>query len=258
MDLIELNRRGLIPFPEETEVRFFARARGSAITASCPADPLGLFSSLFDAEPNWVRIDCCNKGLSIWEGAATWQEIASNKTITPSIQIRKKTLIPFSATEAIAHELVHAVRLGFREDQFEEILAYQTSKVSWRKYFGPFFQKPYEMGIFLFFLLFSLSIQWLDVFFDLPALLSIGIALPWLLLSIGAVRLYKNQRLFKHCLQRISQMIGSNKSSLAVALRLTDAEICLFARSSPSKIKDYIESQASMRWKMITQAYFCE
>lgn len=91
---------------------------------------------------------------------------------------------------------------------------------------------------------------------DLPALLSIGIAFPWLLLIFGAIRLYKNQRLFNHCLQRLSQVISSNKFSLAVALRLTDAEICCFARSSSSEIKDYVESQTSMRWKMISQAYF--
>lgn len=129
-----------------------------------------------------IEISYSNKGLLPWEGGCLW-EIEGEK---PLLQLRKifesqdKFLGIYSKEEIINHELVHAKRIAIKGAIFEEVLAYQTSKSPFRRFFGPIFRSSKESA---FFLLSSLTL----------------ILSPWIFLSIVAfflVRLLRVQRIF--------------------------------------------------------------
>lgn len=91
-----------------------------------------------------------NKGLLPWQGGCTFIEEGKIK-----IQLRKayehknKIYGIYPKEEIITHELVHAKRMHLEEPCFEEILAYYTSKSSFRRYVGPLFRSSSESILFL-------------------------------------------------------------------------------------------------------------
>jgi hypothetical protein len=263
-ELIWWNRRGLIPGPGQTEVQFAAKIElleGLESDKIVSRQVFALTSRLFDIAPDWLSVIHRRKGLSFWEGAVTWQDQRPEGYSIPAIQIREDLSRSFLSRyypedEVLAHEIVHAVRADFEEPAFEEILAYQTAHQRWRRYFGPLLQQPRETQVFLGLLLLAVLTQWLSIIFDLPSWCSFVVWLPWLVLGCGLGRLYRNQRLFQRCLQNL----GGKKEGLAIALRLTDAEIRFFAHSSWHEIREYIEREKgkNLRWKMLFVAYFKE
>ncbi len=264
-ELIAFNRRGLIPGPNQTETQFVAKVELLEGLESDRVKTTGAFEStlrLFDIEPDWLSLIHSRKGLSFWEGAVTWKDERPEGFCVPAIQIRDDLEQSFLGRyypldEMLAHETVHAVRCDFHEPVFEEILAYQTAGKSWRRWLGPLLQHPGETKGFLILLILAVVAQWLDLLLSCPFWVGLFVWLPWIALGCGVVRLWKNQAVFKRCLSKLEKVVG--KSARAVALRLTDLEIRLFATCSEDEICTYIakEKEVSLRWRMIALSSCC-
>ncbi|HKZ00533.1 MAG TPA: hypothetical protein VJ112_05170 [Rhabdochlamydiaceae bacterium] len=267
--LQSLNRRGLFPGHMEDEAAFLRRIEllktqlaTDAVEGSCPL-PMedwkkahALTTALFDIQPDWIAAVYSAKGLPFWERAAAW-EVAKSGSTFHLIQLQpvlKKGKL-YSLEEVLAHEAVHAVRSHLKQNRFEEIMAYRTSRFSYRKWLGPIFRKPWETNLFLLSLLFSLFLVW---FGNGSVLLDCLTALPFFLLAYWYMRLQDVQGVFKKCLQNLSQCLTNPERALAVALRLTDDEISHFSRMRPAEIAQYVAigKKSSLRFKVIALEYF--
>ncbi|MCH9608491.1 MAG: hypothetical protein S4CHLAM45_10680 [Chlamydiales bacterium] len=232
--MFEEDQRGFLCGPNESEETFYKR---------CKADDLSTFppslKELFAISPNWVPVHYKDSGLRFWEGGCSWIE-GTNVEIQLKEQFaHKKTLWKiYSKEEILAHEGVHAARVAFEEPIFEEVLAYQTSKSRFRRFFGPFFRSPKET---LFFAL-LLPLSFFSPFF------AIGVV------AFGLMRLIKTQATFLLARKKLGKLYGK-KNALPIMLHLTDKEIILFAKGS---IKSYVEKQTSLRWQQIKRVFSAE
>lgn len=238
-----LNKRGLIPGPEECEETFFARCVRSASNASS--------AQLWDMKLDWVKILYQSKGLHFWEGGCTW--IEGDQTLIqlhPSF-FKKRRHWGYCQEEIISHELVHVIRGAFEEPIFEEILAYHTSPSPFRRYWGPLWRTTHETTAFLI-ILFLCTIA---SFFEPLGWCAWGCSA--LLLGYFSVRLIRNQRIFKRALQRIKGHVGIEKS-LPLMLHLTDQEIIHFSKIGHNEVVPYsLEmAQNQIRWQQIRASYF--
>ena len=224
IDPLGLYKQGLIPGPKETEAGFLKRVQ------SCQVCTSSLRQELFGFSINWVPVTVSNKNLLPWEGAAIW--ICEEGP--PQIQLRehffKTKLFQKDREEFLSHEAVHAARMVFDEPQFEEILAYQTSKNRFRKFWGPLFRSPKESLLFMSVLALSLTCGWF-----LPWQIYL---LPLSILAYFIVRLVRFQRIFVQCLK---------KTSLPFMLCLSDKEIKMFSQLSQEEIEAYVDGQRSFR-----------
>ena len=267
--LLSLNRRGLFPGQTEDEAAFLSRIESlknsdvaeafeesTSISLEDWKKAYTLTIPLFDIQPDWIAAHYSAKGLPFWERASAWEADIKGATV-PFIQLHpalKKGRL-YSLKEVLAHEAVHAVRSHLKQKRFEEIMAYRTSRFSFRRWLGPIFFKPWETTLFLLSLLFSLSMVWFangSVIFDCLT------ALPFLLLAYWSLRLHHVQGIFKRCLKNLSQCLPNPARALAVAVRLTDDEISQFSRMRPKEITQYVAAlqKSSLRFHVIALEYF--
>ena len=246
MTLNSLASRGFLPRTGESEDAFYERtqSQNSACMREKMQGALERCQRLFDLQPDWVPLIEERAKLAPWQGAVLWVDEEEQ----PLIQVAPR--LWYSRDEMIAHELVHAIRLPLRSKRFEEIIAYQTSRSSWRRFFGPIIRSPYEVYLFLFSLLFS----WVPLFWAAAALLRF--ATP-LLLLYALMRLGVAQRVFYRCRKKLSLLLGCKRTALSLAARLTDEEIALFAKSTPQEIRLYAlkTQKKELRWKMLLFCY---
>lgn len=233
--LLNLNRQGFIPGPEEKEGAFLERVRKTK--AQIPAFRTDwdwareTVFELFDFFPDSLPIHISNQGLRIWEAAACWIEDG-----VPKVQLRETTIRKISKEELLAHEAIHAARAAFEESEFEEFFAFASAEKKWRRIFGPILRRPWE--VWPFFIASLLSFTSLSVW-------------PVVCLSIGALfRLYRSQAKLKAAAQFLSQRIGSERRIRAALFRLTDQEIGLLAKGVWPK------GDLSLRWRLLRLAYF--
>ncbi len=231
IDLAKFYEQGLIPGPQEDATSFLKRVETASALNRQNLSPVT--QELFGFSIEWVPVFFSNKKLLPWEGAAIW--ISEGEI--PHIQLRKhffKTqLFQKDQGEFLAHESVHAARLLFEEPQFEEILAYQTSKNCFRRFWGPLFRSSKESSLFMAIFAGVLFCGW---FF--PWIIYL---LPLSMLGYFIFRLMRNQHIFSKCLK---------KTSLPFMLCLTDAEIILFSKLSPQEIAAYLDKQEGIRSKL--------
>jgi hypothetical protein len=257
----ELNWRGFIPGPGESEAAYLERVHTLQHLPPPSEAPLAeedwkdanaLTQHLFDFSVQWVPAFYSNRNLPFWQGAAVW--ISHN---LPIIQLRTafrkgSYLGLYARAEILAHEAAHAARSAFDEPRFEEILAYSTSRSAWRRWLGPLFRHSWESYLFIFLLLSSLGAQTLRLFYD-NNLLSGFVYLPWLSVLWMLGRLSYHHHLLKRCLRNLSPLLKDPARALAVAFRLTDREITDCARGI--QIRSHLQSDSSMRGKVIL-SYF--
>ncbi|PWU16497.1 MAG: hypothetical protein C5B45_00215 [Chlamydiae bacterium] len=253
-ELMEYNFRGFIPGPQE-EVSVFLRRAELAKYQKSSHQAIVIVQYLFDVCPNWVRIEPTNR-LHLWEAAATY--IEENQGIfTPVVQVKKKG-VPFwcSQEEILAHELIHATRIAFKESLFEEVLAYKTSRNFLRRYFGPIFFHPKEVMVFLFLLIGTWCYQWGYVFF-FEVLPNLTLWIPCILIGLLIIRVMIVQTIFSLCLKKIGKLLKQPNKALGFALRLSDREIIDFAFTSLGKMRKYVGKarEKSLRWHMLTLMY---
>lgn len=251
-ELLQLNRRGIFLGPTESDKDFFLRAQFS----SQKSHVLPLVEKTFGSFPDWVEMRVLSKGLFPWEGAATWIEDSKTSRLC-WIQIKNSFLTRFyPKEEVIAHEMVHAMRFMFDESRFEEILAYQTSKNLFRRYFGPMFTQSKESKWLVVLIAVSWFIYWAEILFDFGVFGDSILFAPLLIIGFGILRLMRSQTIFSDALRNLAKAI--NKESLPIALRLTDKEIELFAQSTPDQIRAFANraQEESLRWRQLYHSYF--
>lgn len=232
------HKRGLIIGPKESVEEFEMRANIEA-RSSFPK----CLKTLFGISPDWVSVIYKNKGLRLWEGGCSWIEPSKvSIQLRGAFQKREKIWWLYSRDELLAHEGVHATRVTFDEPIFEEVLAYQTSKSSFRRYLGPIFKSPKE-SIFFMGSMTVLPLNHLAIFF------------PLALALFGVVRLAIKQRCFQKAKLQISKLFGSDKA-LGFMLHLTDQEIIRFSKGK--KMVAYIKEQSCNRWQQIKSEFDVE
>jgi hypothetical protein len=220
---------------------------------------------MYDIDPKWVPVFFSNYQLMPWHGGCAWIfQLSEQEPTAAFFQLRrilKKSLAYmglYDRNELMAHELVHVGRMMFEEPCYEEILAYRTSQSPGRRWWGPLVQSPAESAWFVFLLL---PLLFLDLYLIFSGHQGFFWQAMWLkLLPLGLIvaavmRLYRRQKTFWKAFQNLESVFGSAEKAGAVAYRLTDNEINLFANSSQTKIKDYMYSQQSLRWRVICLAY---
>jgi hypothetical protein len=279
-DLLHLNRQGLIPGPREDASSFKKRIcnclrveiEDQEDTPSVPtAEALKRVEQLFDMRPDWLAIFYHNRSLAPWEGAATWIIHHEDKGIRTFVQLRRffktkaRYLGIYNKDELLAHEMVHAARMAFDEPRYEELIAYQTCFAKWRKWVGSLAASSKEACLLVSALFLSFCSLFTELaFFNIltgpfwKMIFIIFQAMPLALFFLGAVRIAFRQMTWKRCLAHLSRAIKHPSKALAVAFRLTDAEIQYFAKAFPEDIASYASAQASisLRWKVICAAYF--
>jgi hypothetical protein len=290
--VLELNRSGFVPGPEETEQQFLKRCAyclnlkgelGEEIKALLhgqegeysttpqykilqPAHVA--LSALADLAPSWPLLFFSNHKLLPWHGGCAWIfQLADDKPTGAFIQLRTafrkvaRYLNIYQRDELLKHELVHVCRMMFQEPKYEEFLAYRTSASRFRRWWGPIISSAKESVLFVFvfalilvFDLFLLATQRADAFQISLWLKSIPIA--FLLLACG--RLSIRQHRFKKCVQNLTQCLGEESKAWAVLYRLQDSEIEAFARMHSDQIREYslLQSEKELRWKVISTSYF--
>lgn len=249
--LLQLNKRGLVHAPDESDESFFLRCRNSPPIESYPRSTRAL--ELYDIEPDWVWLLFENKGLRFWEGGCTWIERNHiSLQLNKAFKYRKK-YFGYARKEVIAHELVHVVRASFEEPVFEEILAYQTSTSAFRRYFGPILRTTKETTLFWGAFSFLVVAGLFSIF---QSAAYMGMAF---LLMGGSLRLFRSQQIFRKTRKKLSALVGKEKA-LPVMLRLTDREIIRFSKMSGEQIITYAGKmkKIQIRWQQITGAYFPE
>ncbi len=255
-ECLKMARRGWIPLEGETEQAFVERARhleklGSPLREHAP-EALELCQALYGISPDWVPCTLSSKGLSPWQGAATWLEETPEGFQMPSIQVTTRCAKRlYSQHEFVAHELVHAVRVPLKSPRFEEFFAYRTSSRSWRRWLGPLFRTPREAALALAVVPLSWPAFWIPES-------SFLLAMPLLLFALALARLSLDHRYFNRCLTKLESITQRPSQALQVMLHLNDREILAFAQSTPSKIKaDILEKCAqSLRWRIISTLFF--
>jgi hypothetical protein len=247
-ELVQFHREGFIPGPLEEESSFLKRVQKTKALFEGKVDHPFLKNEKISLDGVVERlkklfgIASCHflavfgsDRLALWEGGATFFFEDEEKINIPILQVKKRfkkgwwsKLYPLE--EILAHEAVHAMRISFNENRFEEIFAYKTSK-NWRSFFGALFSRPFESWIFLLSILLSL-------FFLSPLPAS-------LVLAYFFFRLFWRQRTLKRCLTRLTELVGKN--ALPMALCLMDDEIKAFAS------KTSVKEDGSLRWRLIEQ-----
>jgi len=177
---------GFLQGPNESDESFAKRAEFCSTFRDPKAD---------DHLLGWIPLYYTNKGLSFFEGGATFIDEREG-VVFPLIHLRKAFKnkdhwLFYDKEEILQHELVHAMRCTFEEPKIEEFIAYQTSKLSYRKFFGPLFTSPKE----IFFFLSSLALPFF--FSEL-----IFLAIPLVTLGGFLFRLALRQKKFKALLSK--------------------------------------------------------
>ncbi|MFQ5729523.1 MAG: hypothetical protein ACE5GN_04095 [Waddliaceae bacterium] len=286
--LLEWNRRGLVPGPEESENEYLARVehclnlksqivndleKEAPFTTSPPASQDYLKNAfhktqdLFDIVPDWIPLFFSNYKLTPWHGGCTWIfQTKKDSPIGALLQLRQ----PFSASptylkiynrdEFLAHELSHVGRMKFEEPTFEEFFAYRTSRSCFRRWFGPIVKSFWESLLFLVALLIIFLLDFALIFMDQDALYPIAMwakTVPLGMLALGVGRLWWRHRQFSNCFKRLRELLPDDAKTHAVIYRLIDREILAFSNMKPSEIQQFVEENKgkSLRWRVIASAY---
>lgn len=285
--LLEYNRIGLIPGPNETLESFDHRVEyclklkenlSSDIRTlfdeeenSSPeivVDPLEKLGVQYDIQPRWVPIFFSNYKLNFWQGGCAWIfQMQENSPTATLIQLRssfrnkQKYLRIYDRDELLAHELSHVGRMMFEEPKYEEFFAYRTAPSCFRRWFGPIIQSSIESVIFVFILFFIvifdfflIALQRYDAY-----MISLWLKIiPLGFIFLGVMRLWQHHRILKKTLNSLAESVNNKDKAEAVAYRLRDKEIISFAKMTPTEIKEYAnqQSERELRWRVINYAYF--
>ncbi len=249
-ELFELNQRGFIPGPGESEEAFLQRLQAARDFVSRPFAPFDSMERVPEPHWDWVRHylrECydfqpdhlaayySNRQLAPWQGAASWV-MEGNGGALCAIQLRKgffkgRYLRIYGRDEILAHEAVHAARCAFQEPIYEEFFAYFTSEMGWRRKLGPIVKRPSE--VFFFLLALGLGAFW-GHFIPAAALL-----------AYAFIRLIRRHWILKKAAQTLFKKIQDGRIVRALLLRLTDREIEQLAA------KKILQDDGSLRFRII-------
>lgn len=282
--LLDYNRKGLIPGPKEKDEDFFHRIKlcedffndpslfikysdcsvkfEDRIKRSDLDWVLAKLSKTFDISPEFLLGTYSNHKLYFWQGAATWIFEHENKRLG-FIQLRKRLkegnyLFLYDKDEILVHEAAHFSRMAF-DESFEEIFAYLLSSNKLRKVFGPLFGKESEALIFISGICSTLLFSFLSVInpdFFIGSFLSIIFTLVFL--SFCLFRLGLKKMWIGKAAKKLFKILKIRKYVRATLFRMSDQEIKEFSKMNEDQINSFVQEnkERSLRWKMIDLAYF--
>ncbi len=277
--LLQWNRLGIIPGPDETLEEYERRAAYClGLMETLPAEhggfipdqvmeksegPLteeawGMTRERFDFAPTWTPLFFTNHELAPWHGGCAWIfQTSESSPLGALFQLRrvfrdKETFLGiYHRKVLLAHEAVHVARMAFREPKFEELIAYRTSNSTFQRYFGPLVETSREAALFV------LTV-FLIIVINLGAI-GMGAVPGWIVwlnavplaMACGAVlRLWIRQKQYARLLNKLS---GRCEKPEAVLCRLSDSEIIGWGKKSVEAIGAEIKelAESSYRWKII-------
>lgn len=285
-ELLDFNKLGLIPGPNEQDEEFISRAnycltlkehlsKEMESMLGPEEDSLNTLQSgfnivaeMYGISPSWIPIYFSNYRLSPWHGGCAWIFQMTDSTPTAALlQLRQslkrspKYLGIYDRDELVAHELAHVGRMTFEEPKYEEFFAYRTSPSAFRRCFGPIVQSSFESMLFV--LVLSM-IVFVDVFLLIAYGYGAYLSASWLkLISISMilfalVRLWIRRYRFNQCYSSLKEVLSDSTDVLKVMYRMTDEEISQFSKMDQKELRACIleKSKKSLRWKVIQKAYF--
>ncbi len=279
-NFLEWNYQGIIPGPEESEEAFVKRALycqqlrnnfpdmipGEMESLKKEDQAFALSQKFFDIKPTWIPLFFSNYQLRFWQGGCAWIfQQSDNSPTSAFFQLRrnfrdsKKYLGLYDRDEIIAHELAHVGRMVFQEPKYEELLAYQTAKSSFRRWFGPIIQSSVESMIFVLLLFFTCAFDLWALFTGDPAVFHLASwfkIFPMAAFLFGLYGLYRKHRTFSQAKQNLNEIIFEETKVNAMLYRMTDKEIDAFSEMDSEAIKTFIHNQQELRWRLISQVYF--
>lgn len=235
---IALNRKGLFPGPGEKEKAFLERVQALEEFFSNPPSEVDdfltdgewkasrdLLSEQYDFAPDWIVAHFGNAKLPFFQAGATWIS-EKNSLRIPLVQLKARYREkPVALTEILAHEAVHAARMQFDEPRFEELLAYQTSRFSWRRLLGGLFMRSWESILFLWLLLLPFVVELSLTFSPEGGNWEIFFWTPWVYLAYLLGRNLLNWGTLALARRRLIREYPHLEKPWAVLARLTDEEI---------------------------------
>ena len=226
--------KGFLPGPIESESNFYKRA---ALTEKIVREPKNyitekslknkVFSSL--NESTLFMASSCKL---FWHASVTMiLEISKDLYIPIISKPSKFSNLFINEDEVLNHELIHAKRVYFNDEKFEEIIAFRTSKSSWRKFFSPLITKQYQLILIL---IFSLITSYSSLPF-------------FILLSSMLFNLSYKQFTVYRCIRYLKRY---TKYYEEILIGMTDKEIISVANNDIHKI-DF----SLFRWKYLQSLF---
>jgi len=287
-ELLEWNRQGIVPGPEETREEFADRAQYCLTLKDKLQQELSQYvpfleeeatindslkkaieksKKSYDIAPLWVPLFFSNHQMPFWQGGCAWIfQVTDSSPRAALIQLRKAFaksdcyLSLYNKIELLTHELSHVGRLAYEEPQFEEFFAYRLSNSSFRRRFGPVIKSSGESLFFVLTLITTLLMGIALMFFEKPEWSLFPNIFPLALIFASLIRLRLRHRQLNLCQEQVNKVLGCAKKTAAVLYRLTDKEIIAFSRFEKNQILKYAQEQKhlSLRWKVINEAYFTQ
>jgi hypothetical protein len=287
----EWNSQGFIPGPHESEVEFEKRVNfcknlekyvveqtnqklpfqlDDSVSKEVVSEAFPLTKKLYGIEPNWVLLFFSNYKLLPWHGGCAWIFQLDEASPTAAfLQLRAKFRSSsvlfgiYERKELIAHELSHVGRMMYEEPQFEELFAYQSSRISWRRWLGPIVETSREVLWFLVLLLASVIAsvmhggEWV-------------IVAPLVMIVFGVIRVWVRHGVYERCVEKMGKMFergvdtdkgdGDEEKGKHLVYRLLDSEIRLFGKLSLGEIREKIVELGgeSFRWRFLKSVFNIE
>jgi len=248
--IFQEDQKGIVPFPGEPEDELFKRAKECRNLRSFVQEKLQPFeekdlasisyaekafektASLFHISPRWCPVFFSNKGLLPWHGACTWiVQLEKESSPTGFIQLKKGLAKGsmffgmYKTEDILAHEFAHLGRLGFKEPRFEEVLACQVFKSSFRRIASTLFKRKIETLLFAFLLTTLLLFDILCFFLAEPSVCLYFFPLkllPFAFLLLLALRSFWDAKVLRLAKEQVARW---GVEPLPFLYRLTDKEI---------------------------------
>ena len=245
-ELLQLDRSGFIPGPGEKEDDFLTRVattkkkyEGGQWIPEAHWDWVREYlNDLFYVKPLYICAFYSDKGLTPWQGAASWLEGRNLSAVQLREGLKKgRYLGLYRREEILAHEAVHGIRSGFNEEMSEEFFAYMTSEKKYRRILGPIIRRPWEVWPFLLCLIGGMFWAFLYLWGTLWA-------------GLGFIRLIKQHLLLNRAAAHIFKKTKDVRKTRAILFRLTDEEIKLFSKNQIA-IDFFAAKQNCLRWRVI-------
>ncbi|MCH9621161.1 MAG: hypothetical protein S4CHLAM20_05770 [Chlamydiia bacterium] len=213
-------KKGFLPGPNETEKAFLNRIKKVQDILNHPKKFItdsSFQKTIFEPFKNCGLLFTPQRNSPVYASQTLILE-TEDKTLIPLIKTPSKFSLKFiNANEIINHELVHARRILFNDDHFEEILAYRQSPSFFRRFFSPLIISRLELSLFFIFALMSIS-----------SMLPLISATLYLL-----IRLILKQNKITKCIQYLKKKTPHYEEIL---MAMTDEEINNLSKMKLAKI----------------------
>jgi hypothetical protein len=254
-------REGFIPGPDEDDAAFMHRVHyclGLRRELEFDLPPPEILEEafvitqpLFGISPSWIPLNFSNHQLPFWIGGCAWIFQKTEDSPTGAfIQLRKSlrkrsSLMFYTRSELLAHEIAHIGRMAFQEPKYEEVFAYMTSPSSFRRWLGPLFSQNWEMMIFMALVIFVMMADICALWWGgWPSYVAV-FPLKWIPLA------WVGWLLGKLALKQMKIRKLKKRYPVEFLYCLTDAEIDAFAKLTDEQVKTYAERQVCPRWSML-------